>query len=161
MPRKGEPDEIWDAATEEFYESGVPDTDRTYVNRLVNALRKLKGVTPAEIHRRTAELRADWRDKRGTICTLRTLVRNWDQFPKWLSQAEREKLARQKRVREERRLAQRIVDGHSEDECEAAWQKYLVSVGRSNSTINRILWPVPVARFLEPDALERMMKDAL
>ena len=79
--RKGETDAIWDAATAEFYDSGVPDTDRSYVNRVVNALRKLKGVTPAEIHRRAAALKAEWGEKHGTICTLRALVRNWDQFP--------------------------------------------------------------------------------
>lgn len=158
MTRKGETDAIWDAATAECYPSGVASSMRKEVNRLVEDLKDLH-VSSVEIHRR-AKLYREYCEKKDLMFGLRGLVRRWDQFPppKRLSQRELDKLATQRELQRQCNLAQRIVDRHTAQECEVAWRQYLESVGQMNSIENRRSWPVPVARYLEPGVLERMIQ---
>lgn len=79
MTRKAQPDEIWEAATAEFYPDGVATSMRTEVNGLVRDLRDDLGATPAEFARRTLLHLAACRKFQWSY-TLRGLVRHWSQY---------------------------------------------------------------------------------
>jgi hypothetical protein len=74
--RKPKRDELWDAAVELFYQSGVPAGQRAHVNRMVWDLRDMK-ATPEKLRRR-----ADRYPEAlpGCLCTLQAIVNHWDQL---------------------------------------------------------------------------------
>jgi hypothetical protein len=73
-PRKQKRDEIWDAAVERFYPSGVPAGQRTHVNRMVWDLRDM-GATPEKLRLR---LERYPEALPGCLCTLQAIVNHWD-----------------------------------------------------------------------------------